>query len=227
MNTNFLKRTISLLGFTVTWLALSGLSVQAETQLPATEALTIASLEGSDAAGSRSADDLMTESVILQEPTTASETSDALVAQATPVIPGRATRSGPSYIGIGGNIGIAGDTSASRSNFAIISKVGLTNNLSVRPSAVVGNNTTFFIPVTADFPVASATVPTNFTFAPYVGGGVAVSTGNNSRVGPMVAGGVDVPLSPQLTATAAANVGFLRETEVGVIVGVGYTFSGF
>ncbi len=45
------------------------------------------------------------------------------------VNPGQPTRSGPSYIAVGGNIGFGGSTALGRGNFAITSKIGLTNDL--------------------------------------------------------------------------------------------------
>ncbi|MHC5728818.1 MAG: fasciclin domain-containing protein, partial [Nostoc sp.] len=56
----------------------------------------------------------------------------------TPAVePGRATRGGRSYIGVAGNIGLLGnDRALSDGNFAVISKVGLTRNISVRPSVI-------------------------------------------------------------------------------------------
>jgi hypothetical protein len=141
------------------------------------------------------------------------------------IAPGRTTRSVPSYIGIGGNIGISGDTTINEGAFAVISKIGLTQNFSVRPSALIGDNTVFLIPVTIDFPQAGAGVGTNqVSIAPYIGGGVAVSTGQDSTVGALISGGVDVPLSQQITATAGVNVGFIDETDVGLLLGVGYNF---
>jgi hypothetical protein len=35
---------------------------------------------------------------------------------------------------------------------------------------------------------------------------------------------VDVPLSREFTATAGLNVGFLDQTDVGLVLGVGYNF---
>ena len=48
---------------------------------------------------------------------------------------GRTTRGGSSYIGVAANIGLSGDGSSSLGdgNFAVVSKVGLTNSISVRP----------------------------------------------------------------------------------------------
>lgn len=139
------------------------------------------------------------------------------------VAPGRATRSGPSYIGIGGNIGFGGDTTLSEGAFSVFSKVGLTRNLSVRPAALIGDNAVFLVPVTVDFPTEDLEI-TEVTVAPYVGGGLAISTGRDSTVGALITGGVDVPISPRITATAGVNVGFIDETEVGILLGVGYNY---
>jgi hypothetical protein len=48
------------------------------------------------------------------------------------VNPGRPTQSGSSYVGIAGNIGLSGDSALSDTNFAVISKIGLTRQLSFR-----------------------------------------------------------------------------------------------
>ena len=142
------------------------------------------------------------------------------------VSPGRATRGGSSYIGIGGNLGIAGETTLSEGSFAVISKLGLTNNLSVRPTALIGDNAVFLVPVTLDFPVESVTQTgeTQISAAPYLGGGVAISTGDDSNVGFLLSGGVDVPIANQLTANAGVNVSFLDDTNIGLLLGVGYNF---
>lgn len=171
-------------------------------------------------------------SALTNEPTTVakSETTSApteKVAQDNKVRPGRSTRSGPSYIGIGGNLGFGGDTALGDTSFAIISKIGLTSNFSVRPTVLFRDNVTVLIPVTYDFGSQNAVeVSDDFviTAAPYAGAGVAFSTGDNSRFGFLISGGVDVPLSSNFTATAGLNIGFLDGTEVGLLLGVGYTF---
>jgi hypothetical protein len=57
-----------------------------------------------------------------------------------------------------------------------------------------------------------------------IGAGAAISTGDDSTVGFLLSGGVDVPVSNQITANAGVNVGFIDETEVGLQLGVGYNF---
>ena len=89
------------------------------------------------------------------------------------------------------------------------------------------DNLTLLVPVTYDFVSQDAVeVSDDFviTAAPYVGAGVALSTGDHGNFGFLITGGVDVPLSRNFTATAGLNIGFLDGTDVGLLVGVGYTF---
>jgi len=162
------------------------------------------------------------------QPTPSSEdTAPESVAQ-LPVAPGRATQRGSSYVGIAGNIGLGGGSaSLGDGNFAIISKIGLTNRFSVRPGAVIGTDPTVLIPLTYDFsfnPVDAFAAP--LPIAPYIGAGLTIATGSETDVGPMITAGVDFPLTAQFTATAALNVGFVKDTPVGLLIGVGYNFAG-
>ena len=165
------------------------------------------------------------------EPTTTSQTEirvpeETQVPQ-TDIELGRATRSGSSYIGVAGNIGIGGDTALGRGNFTVISKIGLTRTLSVRPAAILGDDTVFLIPVTYDFTPRTTDPFERVSFAPYVGAGAMVSTGDDTELGFLVSGGVDFPINRQFTATAGVNVGFKNNTEAGLLLGIGYNFSGF
>ncbi|MEH2274940.1 MAG: hypothetical protein V7K40_09170 [Nostoc sp.] len=140
------------------------------------------------------------------------------------------TRGGSSYIGVAANIGLSGDADSSLGdgNFAVVSKIGLTNSISVRPSAVFGDNTTILLPITYDFTFKSADAFSEpLAIAPYVGVGGAYKTGDDSQFAFLITGGIDVPLTPQFTATAAVNAGFFDETDVGLLLGVGYNFTGF
>jgi opacity protein-like surface antigen len=155
--------------------------------------------------------------------------SDSQVAQAD-IDPGRPTRGGSSYVGVAANIGIGGgDSSLGDGNFMVISKIGLSNAISVRPSAVIGDNTAFLIPVTYDLSFQQASDPFSepLPIAPYVGGGAAIKTGDDTQVAFLVTGGVDVPLTPQFTANAAVNAAFFDETDIGLSIGVGYNFGRF
>ncbi|KYC35545.1 hypothetical protein WA1_06900 [Scytonema hofmannii PCC 7110] len=158
---------------------------------------------------------------VSQPESSSTSTSKTRVAQV--ISPGRATRSGPSYIGVAGNIGLTGDTGIGEGAFTLISKLGLSRNFSVRPGVIFGDDPVFLVPLTVDFPQENLEI-TQVNVAPYIGGGVAISTGRDSTVGALITGGVDVPLSPQITATAGVNVGFIDDTDVGLLVGVGYNF---
>ncbi|ARV61294.1 hypothetical protein BZZ01_24145 [Nostocales cyanobacterium HT-58-2] len=154
--------------------------------------------------------------------------STSEVAQAD-IDPGRPTRGGSSYIGIAGNIGLGGgDSSLSEGSFAIISKIGLTNAISVRPSVLLGDNTTILVPVSYDFSFRQISDPfaEPLPVAPYVGAGAAIKTDDGAEVALLLSGGIDVPLTPQFTATAAVNAAFFDETDIGLSIGVGYNFSG-
>ncbi|PAX52816.1 fasciclin domain-containing protein [Brunnivagina elsteri] len=144
----------------------------------------------------------------------------------TTITAGRTTRGGRSYLGVAGNIGLGGDTGLGEGSFAVISKIGLTNAFSVRPSAVFGDDTVILVPITFDFASQSAN-PTGrqtFTISPYVGAGVAIETSDDADIGLLLTGGIDVPLGSRFTATGAVNAAFLGSTDVGLLLGIGYNF---
>lgn len=132
-----------------------------------------------------------------------------------------------SYIAAAGNIPLSGDESAiGDGGFAIVGKIGFTDHLAIRPGVFFGDGTVLTAQVSYGFPVRDAATQ-RIRFTPYVGAGLAVTTGSGSDVGPMVSGGVDVPLTEQLTATGQLNVAFLDDTDIGLLLGLGYTFSLF
>ncbi|MBN3922881.1 fasciclin domain-containing protein [Nostoc sp. NMS4] len=140
---------------------------------------------------------------------------------------GRSTRGGRSYIGVGGNIGLSGnDTALSDGNFTVISKLGLTNYLSVRPSVIFGDDTIFLVPVTLDFSPrkAGSVGEKTYSISPYIGAGVAIEANANTDIGLLLTGGVDVPLGSKITLTGGVNAAFLDDTDVGLQLGVGYNF---
>ncbi|WP_373527313.1 fasciclin domain-containing protein [Nostoc sp.] len=143
------------------------------------------------------------------------------------VTPGRATRGGRSYLGVAGNIGLSGnDTALSEGNFAVISKVGLTNFISVRPSVIFGDDTIFLVPLTFDFnPRRAASVgEQTFSISPYLGAGVAIEANLDTDFGLLLTGGVDVPIGSRFTVTGAVNAAFMDQTDVGLLLGLGYNF---
>lgn len=217
----------------------SGLSVNAQTVEPETIILpthqtsifTVATEEIASGTITPIPGTVETSSVMLNSGSTeASEKTQPSnrIAQ-SPIGIGRATRGGSSYIGVGLNVGASGGFSdLSDGNFTVISKIGVTKTLSVRPSVILGSNTTFLVPITYDLSFKS---PDPFTealpIAPYLGLGAVIKTGDKSETALLVTGGIDVPLNSRLTATAAVNAGFFSKTDVGVLLGVGYNFRGF
>ncbi|TVP62239.1 MAG: beta-Ig-H3/fasciclin [Nodularia sp. (in: Bacteria)] len=142
------------------------------------------------------------------------------------IAPGATTRGGSSYLGVAGNIGISGNSSLSESNYAVISKIGLTNTISVRPSVIFGGDTLFLVPVTLDFSPRSADPlgGQQLSISPFLGAGVAINTGGGSDFGLLLTGGVDLPLGDRFTATGTVNAAFLDRTDVGLLLGIGYNF---
>lgn len=137
---------------------------------------------------------------------------------------GGETRSGSSYIGVGGNFGAVGGSSVGKDGLIIYSKLGLTDFFSVRPAVTTNfsDDATFLLPVTFDFePIKVGKIGrSNVNLAPYIGGGMAVST--EGEFGPMVNGGIDIPLNSKFTATTGLNAGFIDDGDFGVFIGVGY-----
>ncbi|MCP6762572.1 MAG: hypothetical protein NHB32_28320 [Fischerella sp. CENA71] len=161
-----------------------------------------------------------------QQPSTQLSAPAPKVAQSD-ILPGRSTRGGSSYIGIAANIGVnGGESSLGDGNFMVISKVGLSRTLSVRPSAVFGDNTTILVPITYDFSLQQLgdTFNEPVPISPYIGGGAAIKTGDDSEFTFLLSGGVDFPLSDRFTATAAINAAFFDDTDIGLTLGVGYNF---
>jgi hypothetical protein len=135
----------------------------------------------------------------------------------------RSTRSGPSYIGVGLNFGLTGSGNLGDRSLVILSKLGLTETLSVRPSVfLLGDFVSILIPVTYDFEPQQPFG--DFKFSPYVGGGIAIDAGSNSSYGALLTAGVDIPLSSIFTVNVAANLALLDSTDFGVVVGIGYNF---
>ncbi|OLP17882.1 hypothetical protein BST81_12545 [Leptolyngbya sp. 'hensonii'] len=135
-------------------------------------------------------------------------------------------RPNPSYLGIAGNVGLTGDSSdIGRPSFAVFTKLPLANFISLRPAVFVNRDAAILVPLTLDFP--SQVEAFGFTPSPFFGGGIAVTTGPESRAGALITTGVDFPVTRELTATTGLNLGFLRNTDVGLYFGLGYTFGGF
>lgn len=174
---------------------------------------------------STSAADLVAQPSNTAKKVPAQQVAQTQVAQT--IDPGRSTRGVSSYIGVAGNIGLGGDSALGDTNFTVISKIGLTNTFSARPSVVIGDDPVILVPLTYDLnPRTADAFEDTLAIAPFVGAGVAIETSDDADFGLLLTGGVDVPLSTNFTANATINAAFLSETDVGLVLGVGYNFNG-
>ncbi|KAB8315208.1 hypothetical protein SD81_035180 [Tolypothrix campylonemoides VB511288] len=152
------------------------------------------------------------------------KTTTVPVAQTAEPEPNNAP-SNSDYIGIGGSIGLSGDKTALGSGgLAILSKNRLTDNLSLHSTNVVFGSRTAIstFALTFGIPIRDQLSGQVLAF-PFVGGGLLVK--GDFDVNGLATGGVDVPISQDLTATAQVNVGFLDDdTDVGLQIGIGYNF---
>jgi len=128
------------------------------------------------------------------------------------------------YLGIGADMGLDGDTALGESGFAAVGKLGFTDNLSLRTASSFGDGVVLMLSVAYDFPIDREPFE-SIVLAPFVGGGVAFEI-DEGYSGPPISGGVDYPVSKDLTATARINIAFLKEetTDVGIILGIAYNF---
>ncbi|MGG6295215.1 hypothetical protein ACQ4M4_12565 [Leptolyngbya sp. AN02str] len=130
----------------------------------------------------------------------------------------------PSFIGVGGNIGIGGDTALSDSSFAVVSKFTIADYVSLRPSLLIGDSVTALVPVTYDF----APIRTEYiTLAPYLGAGFAVTFDDDSEFDLLLSGGLDIPVTDQIAVTTGINFAVLDSFDIGALIGIVYTFDPF
>jgi hypothetical protein len=131
------------------------------------------------------------------------------------------------YLGIGGTIGLNGNTTAlGKGGLVILSKVRFSDSLSLHDATLVFGNAapTSMIIVTADFPIRNDAGQT--IVSPFIGGGAMFRFDGGLSISPAVSGGIDLPISRNFTGTLRINGGFIsnRDADVGILAGVGYTF---
>lgn len=134
-----------------------------------------------------------------------------------------------SYTGIGGNIGLGGDSTAlGDGGFSLLGRTAITDNLSLHTSSVFGDDNVSAFALTFGVPIYKSNRDLELIY-PFVGGGVAVEDlFGDFRVDGLVTTGVDVPILRRLTGTVRLNLGFAEDdTDIGLVLGVGYNFSIF
>ena len=134
-----------------------------------------------------------------------------------------------SYIGIGGNIGLGGEsTSLGDGGFSLLGRTAITNNISLHTSSVFGDDGVSAFALTFGVPVYKSGRDLELVY-PFVGGGIAVEDFfGDFNVDALVTTGIDVPILRRLTGTVRLNFGFAEDdTDIGLLLGVGYNFSIF
>jgi hypothetical protein len=152
---------------------------------------------------------------------------NSVPAMAQSALPIESFQSPNSYIGIGGAIGLNGNTTSLGSGgLTVVSKLRFTDNLSLHDATVLFGReaATSMIILSADFPIRNSEGRT--IVAPFIGGGAQLRYAEGLFLSPAVSGGVDIPMSSNFTGTVRLNAGFPsnRSADVGLIVGAGYTF---
>ncbi|MCT7976208.1 hypothetical protein [Laspinema olomoucense] len=138
---------------------------------------------------------------------------------------GRTSRGVGNYIGAAINIGLSDDASPlGGGSFALTSKIGLAEQVSLRPSVLFAEHLMVMVPLTIDFPLADTEDTLQADVAPYIGSGIALSTDEDNFIGFFGTVGIDRVLFDRFVANAALNVGYVEEVEVGIFVGGGYRF---
>jgi hypothetical protein len=149
-------------------------------------------------------------------------TSPAMAQSALPI---KDIHAPTSYIGIGGGIGLSGNTtSLGTGGLAILSKVGFTENLSLHDATILfgGGAATSMIILTAEFPIRNSAG--QIVVSPFIGGGAMLRYNQGLFISPAISGGLDMPLSRSFTGTVRINAGFPsdRPADVGILIGAGY-----
>jgi hypothetical protein len=126
------------------------------------------------------------------------------------------------YVGIGGTIGLSdeGETPLGEGGVSIVGRISLTENISIHTASVLGDGSMISAALTGGAPIRDQSTGRTSVF-PFLGGGIAVETGDSGTVDPLVIGGIDVPLGSTVTGTAKAFATFADDvTDVGITSGV-------
>ncbi len=131
-----------------------------------------------------------------------------------------------SYIGVGGAIGVSGNTtSLSSGGLALLTRTTLAENFALHSGSVVFGDrpaaSTFALTVNVPVREESAN---QIVAIPFLGGGIALQNQDGLIVSPLAVGGVDIPLSESFTGTLRLTAAFPsdRAADLAVLLGVGF-----
>jgi hypothetical protein len=138
------------------------------------------------------------------------------------------SRSSRSYIGIGGNIGFSGGKDGlGEGGIALVSNWVLNDFLSLRGVTIFSDSLVSTTALTIDFPIGKPSAEA-IQFIPFIGGGILLTNKDydfgDTTIDGLVTAGMDMRLSSHWMTTINVNVGLRDETDVGVVLGVGYSF---
>jgi opacity protein-like surface antigen len=122
------------------------------------------------------------------------------------------------YLGPALNFGLGRNTDTT---FGLESKLAITPDWSLRPSVFFGNGGTQFNGVVT----YNLDIFNNSYFTPFVGGGIAhYSNNNSSTTSPLVALGLDYEFNPDWVLLTKVNVPLSNNLNSSLTIGAGYRF---
>ncbi|MEO0533348.1 MAG: hypothetical protein AAF215_05725 [Cyanobacteria bacterium P01_A01_bin.123] len=129
------------------------------------------------------------------------------------------------YFGLGGTLGLSddGETKLGNGGFSIMSRIPLTEILSVHTASVVSSDGYSSFALTGSFPVGNqeSAQMERPVIVPFAGVGIGVEF-EDFDVDPMVTLGADIPITNTVTGTTRVNANFGEEgTDIGLVFGVG------
>lgn len=133
-----------------------------------------------------------------------------------------------SYTGIGGTIGLSGDTPLGEGGFSLIGRTSFTDSFSLHTSSVFQDDGLSLFSLTYGIPINNDSSEIE-RFFPFAGAGIAVEDlFGDFGVDPLITTGVDISITRKFVGTVRVNLTFPEdETDVGLLLGVGYRFSIF
>ncbi len=133
------------------------------------------------------------------------------------------------YLGLGGNIGISGDTTAlGEGGFSLIGRSAFTDNFSLHTSSIFQEDGLSLFALTLGIPIANNSSERELLF-PFAGAGIAIEDlFGDFGADALITTGVDIPIGKKFIGTARLNLTFPEnDSDLGLLLGIGYNFSIF
>ena len=134
-----------------------------------------------------------------------------------------------SYIGLGGTIGISGDSTAlGEGGFSLMGRTAFNNNLSFHNAGIFQDDGLGLFALTYGVPIKNNSSQRELFF-PFAGAGIAIEDFfGDFEVDPLIITGVDIPIAKKIVGTVRLGITFPEDdTDVGLLIGVGYSFGIF